>query len=69
MGVKGRLAVFARAPVFGAVKRRLALSVGENAALDCYRKLLDNAVEAVMPFESEIFVYRSTSLVLFFLRL
>jgi len=40
MGVKGRLAVFARAPVFGAVKRRLALSVGENAALDCYRKLL-----------------------------
>jgi len=54
--VKGRLAVFARAPVFGAVKRRLALSVGENAALDCYRKLLDNAVEAVMPFESEIWI-------------
>ena len=56
MGVKGRLAVFARAPVLGAVKRRLALSVGENAALDCYRKLLDNAVEAVMPFESEIWI-------------
>ena len=56
MGVKGRLAVFARAPVFGAVKRRLALSVGENAALDCYRKLLDIAVEAVMPFESEIWI-------------
>ena len=56
MGVKGRLAVFARAPVFGAVKRRLALSVGENAALDCYRKLLDNTVEAVMPFESEIWM-------------
>jgi len=56
MGVKGRLAVFARAPVFGTVKRRLALSVGENAALDCYRKLLDNTVEAVMPFESEIWM-------------
>ena len=54
--MKGRLAVFARAPVFGKVKSRLAISIGENAALNCYRKLLDNTVEAVMPFESEIWI-------------
>lgn len=56
MGVKGRLAVFTRTPVLGAVKRRLALAIGEEAALDCHRKLLDTAVEAVMPFESEIWI-------------
>ena len=54
--MKGRLAVFARAPIFGEVKSRLALSIGENAALSCYRKLLDNTVAAVMPFESEIWI-------------
>jgi len=56
MDVKGRLAVFARAPVLGKVKNRLALSIGQKAALDCYRKLLDNTLEAVLPFESEIWV-------------
>ena len=54
--MKGRLAVFARAPVLGKVKSRLAISIGEHAALNCYRKLLDNTVEAVMPFESEIWI-------------
>ena len=56
MSTKGRLAVFARAPVLGAVKSRLAISIGEETAFDCYRKLLDNAVEAAMPFESEIWI-------------
>ena len=56
MSTKGRLAVFARAPVLGAVKSRLAISIGEETAFNCYRKLLENAVEAAMPFESEIWI-------------
>ena len=56
MSTKGRLAVFARAPVLGAVKSRLAISIGEEAAFECYRKLLENTVEAAMPFESEIWI-------------
>ena len=56
MSTKGRLAGFARAPVLGAVKSRLAISIGEEAAFDCYRKLLENTVEAAMPFESEIWI-------------
>ena len=56
MSTKGTLAVFARAPVLGAVKSRLAISIGEEAAFECYRKLLENTVEAAMPFESEIWI-------------
>lgn len=56
MSTEGRLAVFARAPVLGAVKSRLAISIGEEAAFECYRKLLENTVEAAMPFESEIWI-------------
>ncbi len=40
-----RLAVFARAPIFGKMKTRLASEVGAQRALDIYRHLLHGAVK------------------------
>lgn len=37
-----QLVIFARAPVHGAVKTRLAMDIGKNAALTFYQQTLDN---------------------------
>ena len=44
-----RLAIFARAPVLGRVKTRLARSVGEEAALAAYRELLALTLHRLAP--------------------
>ena len=41
------MVVFARAPRLGTVKRRLATTVGERAALRLYRRLLDRTLRAL----------------------
>ncbi len=43
------LAVFARVPVLGRVKTRLAREIGEAAALEAYRRLLEYALVALQP--------------------
>jgi hypothetical protein len=42
-----RVVVFTRAPVMGRVKTRLARVVGETAALDCHRALLERTLRVV----------------------
>jgi len=44
MAAAERLALFARAPVLGAVKSRLAASIGEAAALQAHRTLVEDAL-------------------------
>lgn len=55
-----RLAIFARAPVSGRVKTRLAGSVGEEAALAAYRELLALTLHRLAPgtgrFAPEIWI-------------
>ena len=55
-----RLAIFARAPVAGRVKTRLARSVGEEAALAAYRELLALTLDRLAPgtgrFAPEIWI-------------
>lgn len=43
-----RIVVFARAPLLGTVKTRLAADIGEVAALDVYRRLGAHAVSAAL---------------------
>jgi uncharacterized protein len=42
--MKRHLVIFARAPQFGRVKRRLAAAVGPAAAMRFYRQTLDGLV-------------------------
>ena len=55
-----RLAIFARVPVHGQVKTRLAASVGADAALRAYEALLASTLRKLLPrwgsFEPEIWV-------------
>ena len=55
-----RLAILARAPMRGRVKRRLARAVGEDAALDAYRELVASTLDRLAPgrgaFAPEIWV-------------
>ena len=44
-----RLAIFARAPVLGAVKTRLAAAVGATAALEAHRALLMHTLARLAP--------------------
>ena len=53
---EARVAVFARPPVLGRVKSRLAASIGDEAALSCYRELLDIALSAVRGFRAEVWL-------------
>ena len=56
----GRLAIFARVPVHGRVKTRLAARVGADAALSAYEALLASTLRELAPgrgkFEPEIWV-------------
>ena len=60
MPVCPRLAIFARVPVHGQVKTRLAASVGADAALRAYEALLASTLRKLLPrcgtFEPEIWV-------------
>ncbi|GAB3824908.1 TIGR04282 family arsenosugar biosynthesis glycosyltransferase [Hymenobacter jeollabukensis] len=47
------LLIFARYPELGKVKTRLAAGLGEEAALDIYRQLLDHTQAAVAPLPIE----------------
>lgn len=59
-----RLAIFARAPLLGQVKTRLARTVGDRAALELYRRLLDltlaNLGTGGDHFEAEVWVAGSS---------
>ena len=44
-----RLAIFARAPVLGAVKTRLAATIGATAALEAHRQLLMHTLAQLAP--------------------
>ncbi len=46
-----RIALFAKAPVLGEVKTRLARDIGDTAALGVYRTLFERAVAAVERFD------------------
>lgn len=50
---KSILVIFAKNPVKGNVKTRLAASIGHDAALAVYKKLLDVTYQAVRPFDGE----------------
>ena len=54
------VALLARSPVRGHVKQRLATDIGALEALDCYRMLLLNALEATRPFATTIWYEGST---------
>ncbi|MYD46285.1 MAG: glycosyltransferase [Gammaproteobacteria bacterium] len=49
-----QVALLARSPVLGQVKQRLARDIGAIKALECYRLLLQNALEATRPFTTTI---------------
>ncbi len=49
-----RVAVFARVPLLGKVKTRLAATIGPEAALTCYVQLLEKAIEATADFDTEL---------------
>lgn len=55
-----QVALLARSPVLGHVKRRLAEDIGATKALECYRLLLLNALEATRPFTTTIWYEGST---------
>ena len=45
-----RVALFARTPVLGCVKTRLARKIGDEAALACYKTLLKNTISNTEAF-------------------
>ncbi|MYC24903.1 MAG: glycosyltransferase [Gammaproteobacteria bacterium] len=49
-----QIALLARSPVLGQVKQRLARDIGTIKALECYRLLLQNALDATRPFATTI---------------
>jgi len=51
-----RVAIFARAPIVGKVKTRLAESIGSVNALACYSSMLAGTIEAVADFNSELWI-------------
>jgi len=51
------LAVFARAPVVGAVKTRLAAAIGEAAALTVYRALLARTAQVVRDWPGPVTLF------------
>lgn len=55
-----QVALLARSPVLGQVKHRLAEDIGATNALECYRQLLLNALEATRPFATTIWYEGST---------
>ena len=55
-----QVAILARSPVLGHVKKRLATDIGASKALDCYRILLLNALKATRPFATTIWYEGST---------
>ena len=57
-----QVALLARTPVLGQVKRRLAKDIGRTRALECYRLLLQNALEATLPFTTTIWYEGSTEI-------
>ena len=56
-----RVAVFARIPVLGQVKTRLAAEIGNPAALDCYQKLLQIAIDVASNYHAEIWFDRDSA--------
>ncbi len=57
-----QVALLARTPVLGQVKRRLAKDIGRTRALECYRLLLQNALEATLPFTTTIWTEGRTEI-------
>ena len=51
-----RVAIFARAPMVGKVKTRLAESIGSVDALACYSSMLAGTIEAVADFNTELWI-------------
>jgi rSAM/selenodomain-associated transferase 1 len=51
------LIIFVRTPVAGKVKTRLALSIGNEAALDVYTKLLEHTLHTLQQIKADKFVY------------
>ena len=49
-----KVALFARSPVIGQVKQRLAQEIGAVAAFNCYRVLLQTALDATSQFSTTI---------------
>ena len=48
------VALFARSPIIGQVKQRLAKEIGATKALDCYRALLETALSATSQYPTTI---------------
>ena len=55
----GGLVLFARNPVLGRVKSRLAATVGPEKALDAYRQLLGHALEAALACPAVLYLFLS----------
>lgn len=55
--MESRLIVFAKNPVLGKVKTRLAESLGDEKALSVYKELLSITEKAVLPFLESTIIY------------
>ena len=51
------LAIFARLPVSGKVKTRLAATVGESRALDIYTYLLDHTITIALSTKASVYIF------------
>ncbi|MDE0646383.1 MAG: TIGR04282 family arsenosugar biosynthesis glycosyltransferase [Gammaproteobacteria bacterium] len=51
-----KVALLARVPILVQVKQRLAAEIGDTAAFQCYRELLNVALEAVSPFTTTLWL-------------
>lgn len=59
---KNALIIFTRNPELGKCKTRLAATVGDNAALEIYKFLLQHTVKITTPLTADKFVYYSVKL-------
>lgn len=58
MSEKNRaLLIFARTPILGAVKKRLAQTIGNESALQCYNLLLNKAITSSAKVAAQRFLY------------
>jgi rSAM/selenodomain-associated transferase 1 len=53
------LLIFARNPVYGKVKTRLAATIGNDKALQIYRQLLEHTAAVIQPINADRVVYYS----------
>ena len=59
---KNALIIFARKPVLGKVKTRLAASIGDIKALEIYKKLLEHTRDIARASNADVFIFLTETL-------